>query len=161
MCQSAAYRPWRPRSSPLYRLLQDHYDRLALVHDERFRRTHGRLHAGVEKVVQRFLDCGLLESGFVRLYCPGCCAGFLVAFSCKCRYLCPACHARRLLVWSEWLEQEILDEVEYRMVAPGVGAGQIAGGKRVIDRAGLARWAVGGRTQRVSFAADDGQRHQA
>jgi hypothetical protein len=112
MCRSV-YRPRRPRSSPLYRLLEDHYDQLARVHDETFRRTHGRLHAGVEKVVQRFLDCGLLENGFVRVHCPKCRVGFLVAFSCKARYLCPSCHAKRLLVWSDWL-QEILDDVPHR-----------------------------------------------
>ncbi|MFN7976477.1 MAG: hypothetical protein U0166_29770, partial [Acidobacteriota bacterium] len=44
----------------------------------------GRLHGGVAKVVQRFLDCGLLESGFVRVHC------------------------RR------WLEKEILDDVPHR-----------------------------------------------
>jgi hypothetical protein len=66
----------------------------------------GRLHGGVEKVVTRFLDCGLLENGFVRVHCPKCRAGVLVAFSCKARYLCPSCHARRLLDWSEWLEEE-------------------------------------------------------
>jgi hypothetical protein len=113
MCPSA-YRPRRPRSSPLYRLVEDHYERLVQVHDERFRRTHGRLHGGVAKVVERFLDCGLLEDGFVRVHCPKCRDGFLVAFSCKARYLCPSCHAKRLLVWSEWIEEEILDEVPHR-----------------------------------------------
>jgi hypothetical protein len=114
MCRSAVYRPRRPRSSPLYRLLEGQYERLAQVHDERFRRTHGRLHGGVAEVVERFLDCGLLEGGFVRVHCASCRAGFLVAFSCKCRYLCPSCHAKRLLVWSAWIEEEILDKVPHR-----------------------------------------------
>ena len=114
MCRTAVYRPRRPQSSPLYRLLQDHYDHLARIHDETFRRTCGALHAGVAKVVQRFLDCGLLENGFVHVRCPNCRGAFLVAFSCKCRYLCPSCHARRLLVWSEWIEAEIVRDVPHR-----------------------------------------------
>jgi hypothetical protein len=68
----------------------------------------------VAQVVQRFLDCGLLENGFVRIRCPSCRASLLVAFSCKCRYLCPSCHAKRLLVWSEWIESEILQDVPHR-----------------------------------------------
>jgi hypothetical protein len=114
MGSTALYRPRRPTSSPLYRLLQDHFERLERVHDEWFRRTHGRLHAGVRKIVQRYLDCGLLENGFVRVRCPACQAYFLLAFSCKCRYLCPSCHAKRLLFWTDWLEDEILDEVPHR-----------------------------------------------
>lgn len=114
MCHTAAYRPRRPTSSPLYRILQDHYDRLARVHDETFRRVFGRLPAGVAKVVQRFLDCGILENGFVHVRCPNCRASLLVAFSCKCRYLCPSCHAKRLLVWSDRIEHEILHDVPHR-----------------------------------------------
>jgi hypothetical protein len=102
------------RDRDIYRLLEDQYERLAQVHDKRFRRTHGRLHGGVAEVVERFLDCGLLEGGFVRVHCASCRAGFLVAFSCKCRYLCPSCHAKRLLVWSAWIEEEILDKVPHR-----------------------------------------------
>lgn len=66
------------------------------------------------KVVQRFLDCGLLENSFVHVRCPRCRAAFLVAFSCKCRYLCPSCHAKRLLIWSEWIEAGILRDVPHR-----------------------------------------------
>ncbi len=41
-------------------------------------------------------------------------AGFLVAFSGKCRYLCPSCCAKRFLVWSERIEEEALDDVPHR-----------------------------------------------
>jgi hypothetical protein len=40
-------------------------DHLARIHDESFRRLFGALHSGMPRVVQRFLDCGLLENGFV------------------------------------------------------------------------------------------------
>ncbi len=37
-----------------------------------------------------FLACGDLECGFARVRCDQCRAEFLVAFSCKARYLCPS-----------------------------------------------------------------------
>jgi len=43
-----------------------------------------------------------------------CKAEFLLAFSCKCRYFCPSCHAKRLAVWSLWLEDELLAPVPHR-----------------------------------------------
>jgi len=54
--------------------------------------------------VEKFLACGDLECGFARVRCDACRAEFLVAFSCKARYLCPSCHAKWLVIWSEWLD---------------------------------------------------------
>jgi len=45
---------------------------------------------------ERYLRCGRLEHGFVRVKCTGCRHEHLVAFSCKCRGLCPSCGARRM-----------------------------------------------------------------
>ena len=42
-----------------------------------------------------YQDCGLFESGFARVRCPSCKFEFLVAFSCRCRGLCPSCGAKR------------------------------------------------------------------
>lgn len=114
MGPTAVYRPRRPESSSLYRLLQEHYERLVRVHEERFRHLYGPLHKGVAEVVRKFLDCGILENGFTRVHCPECRSEFLVAFSCKCRYFCPSCHTKRLLLWSDWLEEELLDHVPHR-----------------------------------------------
>ena len=49
-----------------------------------------------------------------RGFCQACDAEFLVAFSCKTRYLCPSCHAKRLEIWADWLEHEILYAVPHR-----------------------------------------------
>ncbi len=35
----------------------------------------------------------------------------LTAFSCKCRYFCPSCHAKRLALWGLWLEETLLADV--------------------------------------------------
>lgn len=37
------YLPRRPQTSPLYRVLFDHFDTLERVHEERFEPTHGPL----------------------------------------------------------------------------------------------------------------------
>ena len=101
-------------ASPLYRLLVDHFDRFHGRYEDHFERQYGRWRAVVAQVVAKFLDCGVLEAGFARVRCDECKAEFLLAFSCKCRYFCPSCHAKRLAVWSLWLEDELLAPVPHR-----------------------------------------------
>ena len=59
----APYTPRRPERSPLYRVLEDHFEALTRVHEERFEPRHGPLRAVVAETVGRFLDCGLLAHG--------------------------------------------------------------------------------------------------
>jgi hypothetical protein len=108
------YQPRQPRESPLYRLVEDHFDTLAQVHEEQFQRRFGRLRHAARRAVEKYLDCGILDQGFARVRCEGCHAEFLVAFSCKARILCPSCHAKRLEVWADWLEHELLYAVPHR-----------------------------------------------
>lgn len=67
-------------------------------------------------MVEQFLGCGLLEHGFARIRCDACRHEYLLAFSCKCRYFCPSCHAKRLAQWSRWLDQTLLAPVPHRQV---------------------------------------------
>ena len=50
----------------------------------------------VRKELEKFLNCGLLRHGFIRLKCSDCSESLLVAFSCKCRGFCPSCAGRRM-----------------------------------------------------------------
>ena len=52
--------------------------------------------AHVEAEFRRYLDCGLLANGFLRVHCDACNTDELVAFSCKGRGLCPSCIGRRM-----------------------------------------------------------------
>jgi hypothetical protein len=108
------YRPRRPQETPLYRLIDDHFETLVRVHEEEFEPSCGRLRKAAQRAVEKFLDCGLLERGFARVRCDRCRAEFLVAFSCKARILCPSCHAKRLEIWSDWLHHELLYAVPHR-----------------------------------------------
>jgi hypothetical protein len=108
------YQPRRPQASPLFRLVQDHLHRLQTVYDDRFAREYGPWRPVV--VAEKFLACGLLEHGFARIRCDGCAHEYLLAFSCKCRYLCPSCHAKRLALWMQWLDTSLLAPVPHRQV---------------------------------------------
>ena len=112
--RTGIYRPRRPEASPLYRLVQDHFAELVASYEERFAHRYGPWRPVVRAVVEKFLDCGLLEPGFARVRCGECGAEFLVAFSCKYRYFCPSCHAKRLALWCDWLEMELLLPIPHR-----------------------------------------------
>ncbi len=50
----------------------------------------------VEEEFRRYLACGILAHGILRMRCETCHAEHLVAFSCKRRGFCPSCGARRM-----------------------------------------------------------------
>jgi len=63
----AVYRPRRPQSSPLYRILEEHFERFCVMYEEEFEREYGPLRPVVLKAVEKYLECGVLESGFARV----------------------------------------------------------------------------------------------
>ena len=48
----------------------------------------------VEEELRGYLECGILCFGFARTLCTGCGTGFVIAFSCKGRGVCPSCNGR-------------------------------------------------------------------
>ncbi|MBI5908935.1 MAG: transposase zinc-binding domain-containing protein [Betaproteobacteria bacterium] len=78
-------------------------------------RSEGRLQRLLEeRVIDRFLKCGDPHHGFARIYCPKCRHDYLLAFSCKARYLCPSCHQKRVLAYGDWVEENVLASVPHR-----------------------------------------------
>jgi hypothetical protein len=110
------YNSRRPQTSPLFRLVSDHLHRLQTVYDERFAREYGPWRPVVAQVADKFLACGVLDHGFARIRCDACTHEYLLAFSCKCRYFCPSCHAKRLAIWTQWLDTTLLAPVQHRQV---------------------------------------------
>jgi hypothetical protein len=110
------YKPRRPQASPLFRLVADHLHRLQTVYDDRFAREYGPWRPVVTQVADKFLACGILEHGFARIRCDDCAHEYLLAFSCKGRYFCPSCHAKRLAIWTQWLDSTLLAPVPHRQV---------------------------------------------
>ncbi|MBI1990234.1 MAG: transposase zinc-binding domain-containing protein [Betaproteobacteria bacterium] len=61
-----------------------------------------------------FIACGDPHHGFARIYCDACGHDYLLAFSCKTRYFCPSCHQKRVLLYGEWVEENVLAPVPHR-----------------------------------------------
>lgn len=109
----AVYRRRNPRATPLYQLLDAHFDALKAQWDDRFEHRFGFWRGFYDTAVASYLDCGLLENGFARVRCPQCASEFLVAFSCKGRGLCPSCGAKRAALFSALLQEHLLDDVPH------------------------------------------------
>jgi hypothetical protein len=107
------YRPRDPRATPLYRLVEAHYDEVKGQWEERFERRYGFWRGLLDEKVRRYLDCGLFENGFARIQCPECRCEYLLAFSCKTRELCPSCAAKRAAATAALLREEVLEEVAH------------------------------------------------
>ena len=111
---ASAYRPRRPRDSPLWRLLDRHYDEFEGVYDERYQKRYGFWRPVIQRTVRKFLACGDLREGFARVRCPKCRYEFFVAFSCRRRCLCPSCHQKRALLIADRIARDVCEPVPHR-----------------------------------------------
>lgn len=108
------YRPRRPATTAFYRVIADHLE--TMLQDARDRSPHGfGLPRHVERSFRRYLDCGIIERGFARVFCDTCRYEVLVPFSCKVRALCPSCDGRRMAAGACHLVDRVLPSVaDYR-----------------------------------------------
>jgi hypothetical protein len=110
---------YRPRSAPnqLKDLVEEHYEELLRVWEERFRATFGTLHPRLKDLFEEFVRCGDPHFGFLRLRClePDCPEKTerIVPFSCKSRGLCPSCGMKRAILWAERMVEAVLPDVGY------------------------------------------------
>jgi hypothetical protein len=83
------YKRHEPTQSLLYQVLdqniQEFFDTVAQDPD------HKALPDFIVHEFDKFLKCGVLSEGFVRLKCDECTHSIIVPFSCKCRGFCPSC----------------------------------------------------------------------
>ena len=68
----------------------------------------------VERELRAFLECGVLEFGFLRLHCDDCGLDRLLPFSCKGRAFCPSCGGRRMADTAAHLVDRVFPEVPVR-----------------------------------------------
>ncbi len=66
-------------------------------------------------MVEKYLACGISSTGSPE-YAVAAVPTNTCSPSCKCRYFCPSCHAKRLALWGLWLEQILLAPVPHRQV---------------------------------------------
>ncbi|MHC5009265.1 MAG: transposase zinc-binding domain-containing protein, partial [Planctomycetota bacterium] len=108
------YRPRQPRASPLWQLLDRHFDEFERVYDDRYQKRYGFWRPVIARTVDKFLACGDLHEGFARIRCPRCRHEFFVAFSCRRRCLCPSCHQKRALVIAHHIARDVCGAVAHR-----------------------------------------------
>jgi hypothetical protein len=109
-----SYRPRRPKSTPLYRLLDSHHTGFRDVHDECFSMRCDFLSPLIDEAVDRYLRCGDPQYGFARVRCNECVAEYLRDYSCKCRGFHPSCSKRKSLDLAVFLEEELFRPVQHR-----------------------------------------------
>jgi hypothetical protein len=117
--QLTGYRP-RSATNDLKEIVEDSMEELFGVWEDRFRERYGPLPERVRTLLERFVRCGDLHFGFLRLRCvnPDCKkrGERLVSFSCKSRHLCPSCGQRRAIQWAERMVEVLLPVVPYRQL---------------------------------------------
>ena len=57
--------------------------------------NYGQLRPWWKKPSIVFSSVASIANGFARIRCPNCSQEYLLAFSCKTRYFCPSCQAKR------------------------------------------------------------------
>jgi hypothetical protein len=110
---TSVYRPRNPKASPLWRILNAHFDEFLSVYEERFEPRYGRLPPHVESVVRRYLQCGDLSCGFARLKCRGCGRERFLPYSCKSA-ACPSCRKKKQILFGEFVVQHVFENVPHR-----------------------------------------------
>lgn len=109
-CQTNTYKRRQPEQSLLYRTIAQHLD--TFIHN---RAAEGReLPAYVLDEFRSYLRCGILEHGFVRVFCATCHHEFPVALSCKKRGFCPSCCGKRMAESAAHLVDNVLPKAPYR-----------------------------------------------
>ena len=108
------YRPRRPRETPLYKLVSEHFDEFERVYPERYQSEFGFWRPVIRESVEEYLKCGVPEHGFAKARCASCGHSILISFSCKKRCVCPSCHQKRVLTFAEHLAEEVLEDVPHR-----------------------------------------------
>ncbi|MFQ5741623.1 MAG: transposase [Acidobacteriota bacterium] len=110
------YRPRQPEKTAFYRCLEDYWPEFKQSYPYFYEADYGPLRPVVEKTVERFLACGIYRHGFARVRCGRCAQEYLLAFSCKTRYFCPSCQAKRVAAFVQWVTQEVLEPVPHRQL---------------------------------------------
>ena len=110
----SVYHPRRTYDSPLWKLLNNHYENFEQCYEERFEQKYGFFRPVIREVVRNYLTCGDQKNGFARVRCGDCRKEYLLAFSCKGRWFCPSCHAKKVVQFGDVLHETILYPVPHR-----------------------------------------------
>ncbi len=107
------YRPRDPESTVVHRVVVDHLETFLAEAQMRAGDNCGVPYF-IESEFRRFLDCGLLAGGFIRLKCDSCKHEQLLPLSCKCRAVCHSCAGRRMVERAAHLVDNVFSNVRVR-----------------------------------------------
>ena len=107
---SRRYERRRPEKTPLHRVVCENLESWLQRREAAERPVPGY----VEDELRGYLECGLLCFGFARARCTGCGQGFVVAFSCKGRGVCPSCNGRHMAQTAAHLVDHVIPPVPVR-----------------------------------------------
>jgi len=104
------YERRRPENTPLYKVVSENLESWLASRDAAERPVP----SFVEEELRGYLECGLLCFGFGRALCTGCGQGFVIAFSCKGRGICPSCNGRHMAQTAAHLVDHVIPPVPVR-----------------------------------------------
>ena len=107
---SRRYERRRPEKTPLHRIISENLESWLEWREAAERPVPGY----VEEELRGYLQCGLLCFGFARARCTGCRTGFVVAFSCKGRGVCPSSSGRHMAQTAAHLVDHVIPPVPVR-----------------------------------------------
>ena len=105
-----ARRRHRPEKTPLYKIISENLESWLQWREA----TERPVPAYVEDELRGYLECGLLCFGFARVVCMTCRTGFVVAFCCKGRGVCPSCNGRHMAQTAAHLVDHVIPPVPVR-----------------------------------------------
>ena len=104
------YERRRPEKTPLHKIISENLESWLEWREAAERSVPGY----VEDELRGYLECGMLCFGFARARCTGCGQGFVVAFSCKGRGVCPSCNGRHMAQTAAHLVDHVIPPVPVR-----------------------------------------------
>lgn len=86
-----SYEQRKPETTLMHQIIREHLNTFVeeMFHEERTMPQY------ILKTIDRYLECGIPAHGVIKMACESCGTSFALPFSCKCRGICPSCHARR------------------------------------------------------------------
>ena len=104
------YERRRPEKTPLHKIISENLESWLEWREAAERSVRGY----VKDELRGYLECGMLCFGFARARCTGCGQGFVVAFSCKGRGVCPSCNGRHMAQTAAHLVDHVIPPVPVR-----------------------------------------------
>ena len=107
----------------IQKILQDHFSDFEERYDELYAKEYGKYRIiRIKEAVEKFIECGDYSKGIARIKCTNhnCDHEYFRPFvaslkeACKTWYLCPSCHQKRILLFSEHMANDVLLRLPHR-----------------------------------------------